>query len=151
MRKSFVGMAAVVVLVAGLISGCGSAAPAATTAPAATATAPAAPAATPAEAGVALPEVNPLDVQGDIITAGSSTVFPLSERMAERFRDEGYTGNLKRIAMKSPVGMAKLKTLYQTYLDPILTCGSEDVAGAARNMKIEGDKALTESIATCTW
>ncbi|MCS6911403.1 MAG: hypothetical protein NZM11_12680, partial [Anaerolineales bacterium] len=27
----------------------------------------------------------PADVTGDIITAGSSTVFPLTERMAERF------------------------------------------------------------------
>jgi len=28
----------------------------------------------------------------DIVSAGSSTVYPLSERMAERFADEGYTG-----------------------------------------------------------
>src|SRR5690554_2048827 len=41
-----------------------------------------------------LPEVNPLEVSGDIITAGSSTVFPLSEAMAERFTDEGYSGNI---------------------------------------------------------
>ena len=34
---------------------------------------------------VALPEVNPLEVTGDIVTAGSSTVYPLSEAMAERF------------------------------------------------------------------
>ena len=33
-------------------------------------------------------------VSGDIITAGSSTVFPLSERMAELFQQEGYTGNI---------------------------------------------------------
>ena len=32
-----------------------------------------------------LPGVNPLKVEGDIISAGSSTVFPLSEAMAERF------------------------------------------------------------------
>jgi phosphate transport system substrate-binding protein len=44
--------------------------------------------------GVQLPEVDPLAVAGDIITAGSSTVFPLSERLAERFRDEGYKGNI---------------------------------------------------------
>jgi phosphate transport system substrate-binding protein len=43
---------------------------------------------------LALPEVNPLEVTGDIVTAGSSTVFPLSERMAERFQDEGYAGNI---------------------------------------------------------
>ena len=33
-------------------------------------------------------------VSGDIITAGSSTVFPLSERMAELFQQEGYSGNI---------------------------------------------------------
>ena len=39
---------------------------------------------------MALPEVDPLDyADGDIITAGSSTVFPLSERMAERWTDAG--------------------------------------------------------------
>lgn len=37
-----------------------------------------------------LPEVDPLDyTDGEIITAGSSTVFPLSERMAERWTGEG--------------------------------------------------------------
>ncbi|MGD8806830.1 MAG: phosphate-binding protein, partial [Chloroflexota bacterium] len=39
-----------------------------------------------------LPPVDPLALSGDIVTAGSSTVFPLSERMAERFQDEGYSG-----------------------------------------------------------
>ncbi len=39
---------------------------------------------------IVLPEVDPLDYsEGDIITAGSSTVFPLSERMAELWTDEG--------------------------------------------------------------
>ena len=37
-----------------------------------------------------LPEVDPLEYsQGEIITAGSSTVFPLSERMAELWTDAG--------------------------------------------------------------
>ncbi len=41
-------------------------------------------------ADIELPEVDPLDyTEGEIITAGSSTVFPLSERMAERWTDEG--------------------------------------------------------------
>ena len=40
--------------------------------------------------GHGLPEVDPLDyTEGEIITAGSSTVFPLSERMAELWTDEG--------------------------------------------------------------
>ncbi len=37
-----------------------------------------------------LPDVDPLEFpEGDIITAGSSTVFPLSERMAELWTDAG--------------------------------------------------------------
>lgn len=37
-----------------------------------------------------LPEVDPLDyTEGEIITAGSSTVFPLSERMAELWTESG--------------------------------------------------------------
>lgn len=39
-----------------------------------------------------LPGVNPLEVPGNIVTAGSSTVFPLSERMVERFKYEGFPG-----------------------------------------------------------
>ena len=34
----------------------------------------------------------PYAVSGDIITAGSSTVFPLTERMKQRFEEEGFTG-----------------------------------------------------------
>ena len=45
-------------------------------------------------AAVELPAVDPLAVTGDVIMAGSSTVFPLAERMAERFQDEGYAGNI---------------------------------------------------------
>lgn len=42
------------------------------------------------ETDTGLPEVDPLDYfGGEIITAGSSTVFPLSERMAERWADLG--------------------------------------------------------------
>ena len=40
--------------------------------------------------GQRLPEVDPLEyTEGEIITAGSSTVFPLSERMAELWTDAG--------------------------------------------------------------
>ena len=42
------------------------------------------------ETDIGLPEVDPLDhSEGEIITAGSSTVFPLSERMAELWTDLG--------------------------------------------------------------
>lgn len=42
------------------------------------------------EQGGEFPDVDPLQVTGDIQIAGSSTVFPLAETMAARFNDEGY-------------------------------------------------------------
>jgi phosphate transport system substrate-binding protein len=39
--------------------------------------------------GMQLGEVDPAQFTGEIITAGSSTVFPLSERMAQLWEDEG--------------------------------------------------------------
>jgi ABC-type phosphate transport system substrate-binding protein/ABC-type phosphate transport system permease subunit len=41
---------------------------------------------------VVLPEIDPSSFEGEISSAGSSTVFPLAERMAERFRNEGFKG-----------------------------------------------------------
>jgi phosphate binding protein len=41
-----------------------------------------------------LPEVDPLTLEGKIIAAGSSTVFPLTERVAEIFKDEGFKGEV---------------------------------------------------------
>ena len=38
--------------------------------------------------------MNPATVTGKIVIAGSSTVFPLTERMAEIFRKDGYTGDI---------------------------------------------------------
>jgi phosphate transport system substrate-binding protein len=43
---------------------------------------------------ITLPEVDPLSVEGDILVAGSSTVLPVSERMASLFTDAGFAGNL---------------------------------------------------------
>ena len=54
-----------------------------------------------------LPEVDPLDVTGDIVMAGSSTVFPLSERMAERFQDEGYGGLITIDSIGSGAGFER--------------------------------------------
>ncbi len=84
----------------------------------------AAPAAEPAANALGLPEVNPLEVQGDIITAGSSTVFPLSEAVAELFRDEGYGGNITIDSIGSGAGFERFcKT------------GETDVANASRAIK----------------
>jgi phosphate binding protein len=89
-------------------------------------------AAAPAAAG--LPEVDPLKVKGDIITAGSSTVFPLSEAMAERFKDEGYAGNLTIDSIGTGAGFERF-----------CKAGETDIANASRAIKeseVESCKAI---------
>ena len=76
--------------------------------------------------GVTLPAVDPLQVTGDIISAGSSTVFPLSEAMAERFADEGYQGKITIDSIGSGAGFERFcKT------------GETDMANASRGIKEE--------------
>jgi phosphate binding protein len=41
-----------------------------------------------------LPEVDPLAVVGNIVAAGSSTVFPVTERMADLFVRDGFAGTI---------------------------------------------------------
>ena len=46
-------------------------------------------------------------VSGDIIAAGSSTVFPLAERMKQRFEEEGFEGNLTIDSIGSGAGIER--------------------------------------------
>ena len=124
---------AVLLMTALLVAACGGgAAPAAeeavaTEAPAEVATeAPAAEApAAEAHAGAGLlPAVNPLEVSGDIIVAGSSTVYPLTERMAERFRDEGYAGNITIDSIGTGAGFERF-----------CVAGESDISNASRAIK----------------
>ncbi|QEN05086.1 PstS family phosphate ABC transporter substrate-binding protein [Thiospirochaeta perfilievii] len=71
-----------------------------------------------------LPGVNPINVKGDIITAGSSTVFPLSEAMAERFQDEGYAGNITVDSIGSGAGFERFTVT-----------GETDISNASRPIK----------------
>ncbi len=85
--------------------------------------APAAAPLTPAQPQL-LPEVNPLEVSGNVVTAGSSTVYPLAERMAERFYDEGFKGQITIDSIGSGAGFERFcKT------------GETDVANASRAIK----------------
>lgn len=70
---------------------------------------------------IELPAVDPLSITGDIITAGSSTVFPLSERMAEVFTEEGYSGNITVESIGTGGGFERF-----------CTTGETDVANASR-------------------
>ncbi len=76
------------------------------------------------EASGELPMVDPLEVTGDIVTAGSSTVFPLSEAMAERFIDEGYSGQITVDSIGSGAG-------FQRFCES----GETDVSNASRAIK----------------
>jgi len=92
-------------------------------------------AAQPAPAGeVVLPAVNPLEVTGPIVTAGSSTVFPLSEAIAERFVDEGYADNLTIDSIGSGAGFERF-----------CQQGETDIANASRAIK-ESEVASCQAI-----
>ena len=56
---------------------------------------------------IELPEVIPSFVSGNIIIAGSSTVFPLSDAIATRFRDEGYVDNITVDSIGSGAGFER--------------------------------------------
>ncbi len=71
-----------------------------------------------------LPGIDPLEVPGNIVTAGSSTVFPLSERMVERFKDEGFAGNITVDSIGSGAGFERF-----------CTAGETDVSNASRAIK----------------
>ena len=125
MTKTVRSLLFVVVALSFVLAACG--APA-TEAPVATETvveateAPAEPTVAPTEDPMAM--YAPDAVTGDIITAGSSTVFPLSERMAELFGNEGYTGNLTVDSIGSGAGFERFcKT------------GETDIANSSRAIK----------------
>jgi phosphate transport system substrate-binding protein len=78
-----------------------------------------------AGAAVELPAVDPATVEGDIIVAGSSTVFPLTERMAELFGQEGYTGQVTVDSIGTGGGFERF-------------CGGEtDISNASRPINEE--------------
>jgi phosphate transport system substrate-binding protein len=137
MRRTFRTWLSVFTLMAFLLAAC---APAATPAPQATQPpaqqATNTPAPTPAtapttggglviaEGNVKLPEIDPADYSGDIITMGSSTVFPLSERMAERFEAEGFAGRITIDSIGSGAG-------YERFC----VAGESDIANASRPIR----------------
>jgi phosphate transport system substrate-binding protein len=71
-----------------------------------------------------MPEVNPLEVTGNVITAGSSTVFPLSERIVERFNEDGYKGTITVDSIGSGAGFERFTV-----------AGESDISNASRPIK----------------
>jgi ABC-type phosphate transport system substrate-binding protein len=77
-----------------------------------------------AAGAVTLPVIDPSSVEGDIITAGSSTVFPLTERMAELFGQEGYNGNITVDSIGTGAGFERF-----------CVTGEIDISNASRAIK----------------
>jgi phosphate transport system substrate-binding protein len=73
-----------------------------------------------------MPEIDPLNVEGDIVTAGSSTVFPLTEAVAASFADDGYTGNITIDSVGTGAGFERF-----------CVNGETDIANASRAIKTE--------------
>ena len=71
-----------------------------------------------------LPAVDPLDLSGEVVTAGSSTVFPLAEAMADRFQDEGFSGQITVDSIGSGGGFERF-----------CVEGETDVSNASRPIK----------------
>jgi phosphate binding protein len=79
----------------------------------------------PTEAQTKLPPVKPADAKGNIVSGGSSTVFPLSQKIAEQFRADGFKGNITIDNIGSGAGIARF-------------CRGElDIANSSRAMKAE--------------
>ena len=72
-----------------------------------------------------LPGVNPLEVTGDIVVAGSSTVFPMAERVIARWYDEGYSNaySTTYTSIGSGAGFERFGN------------GESDISGASRPIK----------------
>jgi phosphate transport system substrate-binding protein len=122
MSKTVRSLIFVVVTMSLLLAACGT--PATAVAPTV------APEPTKAPEPTAAPTTDPMAmyapdaVTGDIVTAGSSTVFPLSERMSELFQQEGYTGNITVDSIGTGAGFERFcKT------------GETDISNASRKIK----------------
>ncbi|MGC8826621.1 MAG: PstS family phosphate ABC transporter substrate-binding protein [Anaerolineae bacterium] len=73
---------------------------------------------------VVLPAVDPSQYSGTIIAAGSSTVYPLAERMTELFLDEGFAGTITIDSIGTGAGFERF-----------CIKGETDISTASRRIK----------------
>jgi phosphate binding protein len=122
MKSRFIRFAGITLVLALVLAACGGDGEETTTTAAAEE-----PTTTAAETGgdvdpnTGLPVIDPLEVTGDIVTAGSSTVFPLSEAVAALFEDEGYGGQITIDSIGSGAGIERF-----------CVAGESDIANASR-------------------
>ena len=111
-----------------------SAGAATTTSPAVTTTADVGTETTTSASSEDLPLIDPLEVTGDIVTAGSSTVFPLTEAVAAQFEDDGYGGQITIDSVGTGAGFERF-----------CEAGETDISNASRPIDDE-EVALCEAI-----
>jgi phosphate binding protein len=73
---------------------------------------------------VLLPEIDPADYSGAIVVAGSSTVFPLTERMGEIFEADGFAGELTIDSIGTGAGFERF-----------CETGESDISNASRPIR----------------
>jgi phosphate binding protein len=73
---------------------------------------------------ITLPEVDPATVKGNIIAAGSSTVFPLTRAVGNAFKNEGYTDSLEVASVGTGAGFERFCKSAET-----------DISNASRPIK----------------
>jgi phosphate transport system substrate-binding protein len=73
-----------------------------------------------------LPAVDPLAVTGNIVSAGSSTVFPVTERMADLFNQDGYAETITVDSVGTGAGFERFCTNAET-----------DISNASRPIRQE--------------
>jgi phosphate binding protein len=83
-----------------------------------------------AQAQTKLPPVNPAEAKGNIVIAGSSTVYPLAQKLAEDFKKDGYADNITVDSIGSGAGITRFCR------------GETDIATSSRAMN-------EKEIATC--
>lgn len=83
---------------------------------------------------IELPAIDPLSLTGDVVTAGSSTVYPLAERVVEEFQADGFSGDITVDSIGSGAGFERF-----------CESGETDVANASRAIK-EDEIAACEAI-----
>jgi len=121
MRKQYIVMVSLVIGLSMVLTACSPTAAPTTTPPVTEAVTEVATEAVPE--GM-LPEVDPASLTGDINIAGSSTVYPLSEAVAENFNKDGFTGNVNIASVGTGGGFERFcKT------------GETDIANASRAIK----------------
>ncbi len=121
MRKQYIVMVSLVIGLSMVLTACSPTAAPTTTPPVTEAVTEVATEAVPE--GM-LPEVDPASLTGDINIAGSSTVNPLSEAVAENFNKDGFTGNVNIASVGTGGGFERFcKT------------GETDIANASRAIK----------------